>query len=354
MRIGNLFWQPSIDPGRGHERLRETIELTQLCERLGFDSVVFGENHFSNYGLSPNPVLLAAAIGQHTDRITVGTGIVVLPFWNPVRLAEDAAVADLLLNGRLELGIGRGYQQLEFNGLNIPYAQRQARYDEALAILLKAWTTDCLEHEGTYFQVPRGVNVLPKPLQKPHPRVLVAAITEESVRAAAATDFKVFGSGQQTVTEKRSHHDIYLEERRRLGLAGDHWVVGMNRQVYVIDSTRPDDHERERIAALERARTLWRLGDGLRHDSVSYDRGVVTGHPLTDEPPDLEGYAPRVIFGTPEQVLEQFRALRAQGVQEVNLMTEFGFLDFARTRRSIELFGKEVLPVLRADEPVAA
>jgi alkanesulfonate monooxygenase SsuD/methylene tetrahydromethanopterin reductase-like flavin-dependent oxidoreductase (luciferase family) len=124
----------------------------------------------------------------------------------------------------------------------------------------------------------------------------------------------------------------------------------MNRQVYVIDSTTPDEHERARIESLERARMLWRLGDGLRHDSVSYDRGVLTGHPLPDEPPDLEGYAPRVIFGTPDEVLAQFRALRAQGVQEVNLMTEFGFLDFARTRRSIELFGKEVLPALREDD----
>lgn len=347
MRIGNLFWQPSLDPTRGQERLRETIELTQLSEQLGFASVVFGENHFSNYGLSPNPVLLAAAIGQHTDHIEIGTGITVLPFWNPVRLAEDAAVADHLLNGRLTLGIGRGYQQVEFNGLNVPYDERQARYDEALDILLQAWTSDDLQYEGTYFQVPRGVNVLPKPLQKPHPRVLVAAITEESVRSAAATDFKVFGSGQQTVSDNaKSHHEIYLDERRRLGLTGDHWTVGMNRQVYVIDSTTPDEYERERINALERARTLWRLGDGLRRDLVGYDRGVLTGNPVPDEPADLEGYAPRVIFGTPDEVLAQFRKLAEQGVQEVNLMTEFGFLDFAKTRRSIELFGKEVLPAL--------
>ena len=351
MRIGHLFWQPTPDVTSSHQqRMKETLELTVLAEELGYDNICFVENHFSSYGLSPNPVLLAAAMGQHTERIILGTGIAVVPFWNPVRLAEDVATADLLLNGRFEVGLGRGYQQLEFEGLNVPYDMRQEFYEEGLDILIKAWTTTDLEHHGKHFTIPRPINVLPKPMSQPHPKVMVAATSEDSVRAAAATDFKVFGSGQQSQTGAKSQYEIYMEERKILGRPGDYWVYGMNRQVYVIDSTNKKDWERQRLETLGRARDLWRMAEGLRRNTVGHSHGQLTPRPVDDEPADLEGYAPRIIFGTPDEVLQQFRDLRDDlGVQEVNIMTEFGNLDFASARRSIELFGKEVLPALRED-----
>ncbi|HEY1966780.1 MAG TPA: LLM class flavin-dependent oxidoreductase, partial [Pseudonocardia sp.] len=186
MRIGNLFVQPSKDVNYDHgRRLSECIELVQLVDRLGFDVAVFGENHFSSYGFSPNPVLLAAAIGQHTERITLGTGVVVLPFWSPLRLAEDIATADQLLKGRFQVIIGRGYQPIEYGGLNIPYAERQERYEEVLDILLLAWQGREFSYQGKHYQVPRPVRVLPDTYSQPHPTIWVAGVTEESIRSAA-------------------------------------------------------------------------------------------------------------------------------------------------------------------------
>jgi alkanesulfonate monooxygenase SsuD/methylene tetrahydromethanopterin reductase-like flavin-dependent oxidoreductase (luciferase family) len=366
MRIGNLFVQPSRDVNYDHaQRLSECIELVQLVDELGFDVAVFGENHFTNYGFSPNPVLLSAAIGQHTNNIHLGTGVIVLPFWHPLRLAEDIATADQLLKGRFQVIIGRGYQQIEFGGLNIPYDERQQRYDEVLEILLLAWQGKDFTYEGQYYQVPRPVRVIPDTYTKPHPTIWVAGVTEESIRSAARTEFSVFGSQmiatksagstKVTDTEGRSGafsggREIYLDERRRHGLDDGHWRNAMNRQIFVVETTDPTDYGAERVEALQRSREALRLAHHLRAGTHRYDNGQIIASPLPDEP-ELEGFSDRMIFGNPDEVLEQVRYLRdEQGVTDINIFSEFGYVDHKKARRSLELFGKEVLPILREEE----
>jgi alkanesulfonate monooxygenase SsuD/methylene tetrahydromethanopterin reductase-like flavin-dependent oxidoreductase (luciferase family) len=366
MRIGNLFVQPSKDVNYDHgQRLTECIELVQLVDRLEFDVAVFGENHFSSYGFSPNPVLLAAAIGQHTEHICLGTGVVVLPFWQPLRLAEDIATADQLLKGRFQAIIGRGYQPIEYGGLDIPYAERQERYEEVLEILLLAWQGREFTYEGKHYQVPRPVRVIPDTYTKPHPTIWVAGVTEESIRSAASTEFSVFGSqmiasksaGSAKVTDKEGRggafsggQEIYLDERRRRGLDEGHWRNAMNRQIFVVDTTNPTEYGAERLEALERSREALRLAHHLREGTHGYDNGQMSAPPVPNEP-DLESFSDRMIFGNPDEVLEQVRYLRDdQGVTDINIFTEFGYVDHTKARRSLELFGREVLPVLREDE----
>jgi len=278
MKIGHLFWQPTPDMNYSHhQRLSETEELVQMCEQLGFWGVSFGENHFSNYGYSPNPLMLAVGLGRRTERLNIATGVAVLPYWNPIRFAEDAATADLLLNGRLELGVGRGYQQLEFEGFGLPYEERQERFTEALEIVLQAWTRPEIQVEGKYYRVPRAINVLPKPMTKPHPRMYVAAFHEDSLKFAASTDFKVFGVSQPVAGAAKRDHEIYMAERRRLGKDGDFFTVAMNRQVYVVDSSSPAkieawthsapvDWANESFAIAERAQTEYCVKQGASCD----------------------------------------------------------------------------------------
>jgi alkanesulfonate monooxygenase SsuD/methylene tetrahydromethanopterin reductase-like flavin-dependent oxidoreductase (luciferase family) len=351
MKIGHLFWQPTPDMTYSHhERLCETEEMVQLCEKLGFWGVSFGENHFSNYGYSPNPLMLAVGIGRRTERLNIATGVAVLPYWNPVRFAEDAATADLLLEGRLELGIGRGYQQLEYEGFGIPYDERQERFAEALDIVLQAWTKPEIQVEGKYYKVPRAVNVLPKPFTKPHPRLYVAAFHEESLKFAASTDFKVFGVSQPVAGAAQRDHEVYLAERGRLGKDGDHFTRAMNRQVYVVDSGDPAKIEAARENVMKRGLTQYRLGESLRQGTIPYAAGKVSPIKLEGEPAP-EVFAKAAVFGSPEMVIEQLRSLRDDiGVAELNVMTDHGGLSHAEARRSVELLGKEVIPVLKADE----
>ena len=360
MNIGHLFWQPTPDMSFSHhERLRETEEVVQLCEELGFYGVSFGENHFSNYGYSPNGLMLAVGLGRMTQRLNIATGVAVLPYWNPLRFAEDSATADLLLEGRLELGLGRGYQQLEYEGLGIPYAERQERFAEALDIILQAWTTTSLKIDGKFTQNDRAVNVLPKPYTKPHPRVYLGAFHEDSLRFAASYDFKVFGVSQPVPGAAKRDHEIYLDERRKLGKTGDHFTTAMNRQVYVVDSSRPEIIEEARRNVIHRGLWQFRMGEGLRNGNIGYEDGRIRPR-IQDVEPAPDVFADAALFGSPDMVIEQFRQLRDEiGVQELNVMTDHGGLSFEEARKSVTLLGREVLPVLKEDEakrpePVAA
>jgi alkanesulfonate monooxygenase SsuD/methylene tetrahydromethanopterin reductase-like flavin-dependent oxidoreductase (luciferase family) len=360
MKIGHLFWQPTPDMNFSHhERLQQTEALVQICEETGFHGVSFGENHFSNYGYSPNGLMLAVGLGRRTERLNIATGVAVLPYWNPLRFAEDAATADLLLDGRLELGVGRGYQQLEYEGLGIPYAERQERFAEALDIVLAAWTSTELKVDGEFTTNDRAVNVLPKPYTKPHPRLYLAAFHEDSLRFAASYDFKVFGVSQPVAGAAKRDHEIYLDERRKLGKEGDHFTTAMNRQVYVVDSSRPDRIEEARQSVIHRGLWQFRMGEGLRNGNIGYEAGRVRPR-VQEVEPAPEVFANAAVFGSPDMVIEQLRELRDEiGVQELNVMTDHGGLSFEEARTSVTLLGREVIPVLQEDqarrkEPVTA
>ncbi|MBI3967612.1 MAG: LLM class flavin-dependent oxidoreductase, partial [Chloroflexi bacterium] len=135
---------------------------------MGFDQIWVAEHHFTRYGSVPSTLTFAAYVAARTKRIRIGTAVVLLPFWNPLLVAEEAAMVDILSDGRLDLGVGRGYQWHEYQRFNIPMEESRGRFTESLEIIKKAWTEKAFDYEGQYFQL-NGVNVLPKPLQKPHP-----------------------------------------------------------------------------------------------------------------------------------------------------------------------------------------
>jgi alkanesulfonate monooxygenase SsuD/methylene tetrahydromethanopterin reductase-like flavin-dependent oxidoreductase (luciferase family) len=178
----------------------------------------------------------------------------------------------------------------------------------------------------------------------------VAAFHEDSLKFAASTDFKVFGVSQPVAGAAKRDHEIYMAERRRLGKDGDFFTVAMNRQVYVVDSSSPAKIEEARESVMRRGLTQYRLGEALRQGTISYHAGKVEPAPLDGEP-DPETIAKAAVFGSPDMVIEQLRALRDEiGVQELNVMTDHGGLSFEESRRSVELLGKEVIPALKADD----
>ncbi len=161
------------------------LELIQYAEELGFDGVWIAEHHFRDYGIVPSIMPFAAFVAARTANVKIGSGVVVLPFQHPLRIAEEAAEVDILSGGRLMFGFGRGYQGIEFAGFGVPLADSRARTDEALEILKLAWTQDRVTYDGKFHKVD-NVQVLPKPLQKPHPPVWTAAISPETIGHYAA------------------------------------------------------------------------------------------------------------------------------------------------------------------------
>ncbi len=169
---------------------RDTLDLMELAERLGYDSVWVGEEHFYCFGICPSPQLFLTALARETSRLRLGTAISLLPFENPLRKAEDFAMLDILSGGRLNFGVGRGIIPKHFEGFRRDPRESRARYEESLHIIRGAWTQDPFAYEGRFWQVP-SLSLSPKPLQKPHPPIYRGTISLESFEGAAAAGQRV-------------------------------------------------------------------------------------------------------------------------------------------------------------------
>ncbi len=185
MKWGTFSLSQMPDLDKVPETFATDFEQFALAEELGFDTIWIAEHLFSSYGVVTSTQVLAAAIAKVTKRIKIGMAVVVLPFNHPLRTASDFALVDILSEGRLLFGAGRAYQPHEFIGLGVAMEHSREMYEEALDLVLKAWTNQTVQHRGKYWTVPQPTEVLPKPVQRPHPPLYQACISPESFETAA-------------------------------------------------------------------------------------------------------------------------------------------------------------------------
>jgi alkanesulfonate monooxygenase SsuD/methylene tetrahydromethanopterin reductase-like flavin-dependent oxidoreductase (luciferase family) len=167
------------------ESFDSDLEFFELAEELGYDKVWIAEHLFSSYGLVTSTQVYAAAIAQRTKRVRIGMAVCAIPFNHPLRTASDFALVDILSHGRLDFGVGRAYQPHEFAGLGVPMDKSREMLGEGLDIVLKSWTQEKVSYRGAFWTIPQPVEVLPKPVQKPHPPIYQATISPESFEQAA-------------------------------------------------------------------------------------------------------------------------------------------------------------------------
>jgi alkanesulfonate monooxygenase SsuD/methylene tetrahydromethanopterin reductase-like flavin-dependent oxidoreductase (luciferase family) len=176
------------DPARG---LRDYVDTSVEAEALGFDLSFLVEHHFSGLGQVSASHDLLAWVAARTTTMRLGTAVIVLPWHNPVLLAKRAATLDLMSGGRLEFGVGKGYRHSEFVGFCMPYEEAQARFEEALQVIIRAWTSNVrFSHDGRFWQY-EDIIVEPPTSQKPHPPVWIAASKPDSIRSVAARGCKL-------------------------------------------------------------------------------------------------------------------------------------------------------------------
>src|SRR5262245_37507264 len=175
MKFG-LFQSVQLpEPGAQAKYYREALEQVRWAEDLGYHSVWFTEHHFSRHGIVPASMAVLAYLAGVTRSIRLATAVAVLPFHNPIQLAEEAATVDVLSDGRLDFGVGRGYQWGEFHKFNIPMDEATRRFEESLEVMTKAWTaTEPFDHRGEFWSF-NDMTLHPKPIQTPHPPIWVAA-----------------------------------------------------------------------------------------------------------------------------------------------------------------------------------
>jgi alkanesulfonate monooxygenase SsuD/methylene tetrahydromethanopterin reductase-like flavin-dependent oxidoreductase (luciferase family) len=245
----------------------ETFELIALADELGLDHVYLTEHHFVDDGYCPSLLPLAAAVAARTRRIRISSYVFLLPLHHPLRVAEDVAVVDVISGGRMELGVGAGYRREEFEAFGVPRQSRRARMDEGCEILLRAWTEDGWSFEGTQYRL-RNVSLRPKPLQKPHPPLLISARNPFAARRAGRFGTPLLIAPPPYVTDEHAVYAAYAEERRRRGHDPSTLEVGGSFNVIVTDD--PEAY---------RART----GAGARHRADLYRTWYAEAGDIADD-----------------------------------------------------------------------
>lgn len=302
----------------------ELLEQAEAAEEWGFESFWVAEHHFHEYGGIPRPPIWLAAAAQRTKRIRLGSAVVVLPFDNPLRVAEDYAMVDILSNGRLNLGVGSGYLKHEFEGFGISGEEKRERFDEGLEILLRAWTGARFSHAGKYHRV-KDVQLNVAPVQKPRPPVWIAILRNEAAAFVGQKGFPIMLIPYATTEHFAELNDTVRAFRQAFVSAGgrpEEATVPFGLHTYCAES-------------FEEARA---------HAKDAMDRYVRTRLYAKQRPFELLVEKNLVAFGSPDEVARVARRYEEAGLTHFLAIANFGGLEHKKVLHSMELLAKHVVP----------
>ncbi len=339
MKFG-LFGGVMVDRGEGSVDSRgydDFVEMAVEAEALGFHSLFLVEHHFSGSGQISASLNLLSYLAAKTTTLRLGTAVTVLPWHNPVLLAEQAATLDLLSRGRLDFGVGKGYRDIEFKGFRIPREEALDRYREALEVILKAWSSDRrFNHRGRYWSFD-DIVVEPAPFQKPHPPIWTGAGTDDSIRRVAEAGRCVLFDQFATFSRTEERLDVWRVGLAAAGRAYDPMAVGLTRSIAI--TRNAVQHE----AALEQRRR--------RVASMTRAFGSLPGQERTRQPEtyadDLLAQNDAAIIGDCEAVVGRLRVLAGMGFGYVLLL-------IPNDIETLRIFASEIMPELAASEALAA
>ena len=319
----------------------EALEMVVAAEELGFDVAWAAEHHTIEYTIAPNPLVLIMHWAGHARKIRLGTAVITAPYWNPLRAAGEIALTDILTGGRLEVGFGRGAYQYEFGRMagGMPQELGGAYLRELIPAVQKLWEGD-YAHDGTIWKFPQATSV-PKPLQRPHPPLWVAA------RDPDTYDWTVrHGLGVMATPLSKPDSEVANLAGRFAKALADH-PGGRRPAFMVLRRTCVYEDPRDWRLPAQTAAEDVRVFNGLFYNAA----GVVNGFPtpmdatMPDGTPPLSPEALRdnLMFGTPDHVVERIRHYEALGVDHYCYGASFG-LPHTVALRSLELFGRHVMP----------
>ena len=329
---------PGTELTDSSQGFREWIENNVEAEALGFHSTFVVEHHFTGFGQVSASLNLLTWLGARTSTLRLGTAVLVLPWHNPVLLAEQAATLDLLSGGRLDFGVGKGYRWNEFAGFCVAMEEADARFDEALDVIGKSFTSDApFSHRGRYWQYD-NIIVEPPSAQRPHPPFWMGAGSERSVREVAERGYNLL-LGQYDLAEDVIRFIAqFKSDVSARGRVYDPMQVGVARAVHIAKDK--DDL----AAALERRyqghvriNNLSRRPDGDERDRFAREDEKEVRR-ICDE---------TALFGTPDEICRKIEALRAGGV-------EYMIVNFGGSRKNIRRFARDIMPVFAAKPALAA
>ena len=265
---------PNVDSGAG---FREFVERNVEAESLGYHSTFLVEHHFTGFGQVSATLNLLTWIGAKTTTLRLGTAVMVLPWHNPVLLAEQIATLDLLSGGRVDAGIGKGYRRKEFEGFSMPIEEADDRFEECLEVMLKAWTSDNpWSHKGKYWEYDQVV-VEPSSVQKPHPQLWMGAGSSRSIKQVAQLGFNMLLGQFDSFEMIAEEVALFKSEVEALGRTFDPMSVAVARSVNIVDSPEEYDQAIEnRMVARVRTQEL-AIQSSFQDTREAAEAGVIYG-----------------------------------------------------------------------------
>ncbi len=317
-------------PPETGQGFRDYLNFNVEAEELGFHSSFLVEHHFTGWNQVSATLMLLTFLAMRTTRLRLGSAVIVLPWHNPVLLAEQAATLDLVSGGRLDFGIGKGYRHSEFTGFQVPPEEAEARFEEAVEVITRSWRERSrFSHRGRFWHF-EDIVVEPPPAQQPHPPFWMAAGSSASIRRAAARGFNLMLDQYASPEQIGERMALYRAEREAHGRRFDPMGVVVARQLYVAKDRADGETALARQAKLTQ-RTV-RVSRSPRREGGSHVLAYAGKSGATEE---------HALYGTPEEICAKLATLNDAGARYV-LLTVFG------GKEQLRRFAREVMPAFLA------
>ncbi len=329
------------------EAFREAMEEVDLAEELGLDTVWLGEAHFAPArSVLSAPIVVASSIATRTRRLRVGMAVQVLPMIHPLRIAEEAATVDQISEGRFEFGVGRSGNVRAYDIMGIDYGESKERFQEALDIILQAWSGETFSYEGKYNTI-TNASISPLPYQKPHPKVRIAASSEDSFGRIGRLGYPIFlGLRAMDVEDLKTNLMEYREEWRAAGHPGEGGDINVRFPMYLApsDSEAIEEPKESIEAFFRRQRELFEYSYGREGTETTGRRQARYERLANATYEDL--LETRVVFGSPERVVDKLHQFQEMlGITGITAeLNPGGFLPKEAVQRSLKLLTEEVMP----------
>jgi alkanesulfonate monooxygenase SsuD/methylene tetrahydromethanopterin reductase-like flavin-dependent oxidoreductase (luciferase family) len=356
MKVGLALCMNSFENKSDLQTYQEELRLADLAEPAGMDSVWALEHHCTGYSMVPNPVQMLSYVAGRTRRIQLGTAVIVLPWHDPLRVAEEIAMLDVISGGRTIFGFGRGAASVEYNSFRVPMEEARARFAETAVVVRKALVNERFSHQGRFFQIPETA-VRPRPISHPERRFYASTISPESADIMAQMGFGVMIVAQRDWNDVAADLRTYREVTLKHGHTPRTPIAFVN---VVMSEDRAEVDELNHIYMTRHFESVdrhYHFSDGHLKTVKGYEfygKLSKTYSKLTsDEAAKAKAvafYSDLQLTGTPAQVLEKLRVIYDKTATS-HLIGVFalGGMPFEAAERSVRLFAEKVMPVLHSD-----
>jgi alkanesulfonate monooxygenase SsuD/methylene tetrahydromethanopterin reductase-like flavin-dependent oxidoreductase (luciferase family) len=343
---------------------QNALDQVELADRLGYDYAWQVEHHFlEEYSHSPQPEVFLAAASQRTKNIRLGHGIIQLTTNHPARVAEKVATLDLVSNGRVEFGMGEGASMTELGPFDRDLESKRAVWEDGVRCILPMFTSEGWEYDGPYFKFPYR-NVLPKPVQRPHPPLWVACSQLETIEMAGRRGIGALGfqflSAEMAHAWVHAYYNSFVKRQERLCDYQPNCNIAM---VSYFMCAETDEEARRRADGVTFFQFSLAYYSGADGRNIGTGRGVERAKPgtvsLWDEyqkwkranPEKAEAALRGGLIGSPETIHRKLHKFEASKVDSIILLNQAGRNEHAHICESLELFAREVMPEFHAREP---